>query len=82
MLFAAMKVDGWLGAAMNLGICSAFQAELSAVWLGLEVAWEHGFRDTVLDDDLQVVYWSRLHTGGGEWVVKSVQVVIARTLER
>lgn len=37
--------DGWIvSGAQNLGLCTSLQVELWATMLGLQVAWDHGFR--------------------------------------
>lgn len=47
----------WIvGAARNLGICSSGKAELWGAWLGLHMAWEHGFRRVMLETDSSIVY--------------------------
>lgn len=47
---------GWLcGFAKSLGCCHAFIAELWGVYLGLQIAVEHGYMRVVLQVDSQVV---------------------------
>ncbi|XP_061347266.1 uncharacterized protein LOC133292825 [Gastrolobium bilobum] len=42
----------WLGGfAYKLGICSSFKAELWGVLRGLELAWNEGFRNIIIESD-------------------------------
>ncbi|XP_038687586.1 uncharacterized protein LOC119986972 [Tripterygium wilfordii] len=46
----------WLiGFSINIGICSAVEAELWAVFEGLSLAWQNGFRKVFLETDSLVV---------------------------
>lgn len=48
-----------------VGIFSSLRAELWAVKVGLELAWEKGFRRVLLEVDSQVVVYL-LNNGGGK----------------
>ncbi|XVF88615.1 hypothetical protein PTKIN_Ptkin19aG0065200 [Pterospermum kingtungense] len=46
----------WLkGFMYRIGSCSAFIAELWAVFMGLKIAWEHGYRQLILELDSKLV---------------------------
>ncbi|KAJ7957008.1 Ribonuclease H protein [Quillaja saponaria] len=46
----------WIvGFAKNLGWCNSFHAELWALKLGLQHAWEQGYRKIIVDVDSQAV---------------------------
>eukprot|EP00258_Populus_trichocarpa_P027694 XP_024443713.1 uncharacterized protein LOC112324533 [Populus trichocarpa] len=46
----------WIGGfARNIGICSSVNAELWAVYVGLQLAWDRGFRKVDLESDSKVV---------------------------
>jgi len=56
----------WLGGySYMVGIFSSLRAELWAVKVGLELAWEKGFRRVLLEVDSQVVVYL-LNNGGGK----------------
>lgn len=47
----------WLiGADQNLGICTAFQAEIWVAFIDLRLAWEHRFRHVILEIDSSSTY--------------------------
>lgn len=47
----------WLmGSARNLGCCTSIQAEIWAALLGLDTAWENGYRKIILETDSLLVY--------------------------
>lgn len=50
--------DGhWIvGGSRSLGYCTSLHAELWAVLLGLQLAWDHGFRSLILETDSQLVF--------------------------
>jgi ribonuclease HI len=49
-------LGAWIGGfARNIGICSSVNAELWAVYVGLQLAWDRGFRKVDLESDSKVV---------------------------
>lgn len=45
-----------IDAAQNLGMCTAYQAELWAVLVGIRLAWNSGFRRVILETDSTAVH--------------------------
>ena len=49
-------MGSWIGGfARNIGICSSVTAELWAIYVGLHMTWDKGFRKVVLESDSRVV---------------------------
>ena len=49
-------IGTWIGGfARNIGVCSSMTAELWAIYSGLQLVWDKGFRKVVLESDSRVV---------------------------
>ena len=49
-------MGSWItGFARNNGICSSVTAELWAVYIGLQLTWDRGYRKVILESDSSVV---------------------------
>lgn len=47
--------DKWVfGYGRNIGSCSVLKAELWGIWDGLHLAWQHGFRNVILETNCKV----------------------------
>lgn len=58
-------MGSWIGGfARNIGTCSSVTAELWAIYVGLQLTWEKGFRNVVLESNSKVVV-RLLKAGGG-----------------
>lgn len=65
----------WLiGAAQNLGICSAYQAKLRVALVGLRLAWKQGFRRVIMETDSSTVH---LLLTGSNLAASEVNVLVS-----